>query len=444
MRESATCILAALAAFTIGAVQAAEKPNIIIFLVDDMGWMDCGTYGSEYYETPNIDAFAENGIRFTQAYAQPMCSPSRASMMSGQAVARHGITAAAGHALEVGKELPPPATRKFMRPEQITLAEALRDAGYATAHLGKWHLGVSPEHQPAAQGFDTVFSAEPSAGPPGKGRGGLCYFSPYGVSPEGTPTRRDKVGTITDGPDGEYITDRLTDEAIAFIDAHKDSPFFLNLWHYAVHGPWGAKEETTERFKNKKDPRGKQRNSILAGMLLSVDESLGRILEKLDQLGIAENTLLLFYSDNGGSVKQLREGHVCLEDWEKWGIPKDVPPTINLPLREGKGTLYEGGIRVPLLASWPGVIPAGRTSDAIVRSEDFYPTILDLAGVPKPAQQILDGSSFAAVLRDPSIDRDVPAFFPTQFGVAVNAVNDFFRVTGPVVSRVSVESVSFA
>lgn len=421
MKKTLASILAALSAFTVTVTAAAEKPNIIFFLVDDMGWVDCGVYGSEYYETPHIDAFAKRGVRFSQAYAQPMCSPSRASMMSGQAVARHGITAAAGHNLPVGRQLPPPATRKFMRPEQITLAEALRDAGYATAHLGKWHLGVSPEHQPAAQGFDTVFSAEPSAGPPGKQRGGLCYFSPYGVLPEGTPTNRDKVGTITDGPDGEYITDRLTDEAIAFIDAHKEGPFFLNLWHYAVHGPWGAKGETIERFKDKKDPRGEQRNSILAGMLLSVDESLGRILEELDRLGLAGNTLVIFYSDNGGSIKSLREGHDCLEDWEKWGLSKDVPPTSNAPLREGKGTLYEGGVRVPLLASWPSVIPAGRTSEAIVRSEDFYPTILDLAGVSKPAQQTIDGSSFAVVLRDPSLKRDVPAFFPTQFGVAVRS-----------------------
>jgi arylsulfatase A-like enzyme len=414
-------LLAGIVAFTLGVTQAAEKPNIIFFLVDDMGWMDCGVYGSEYYETPNIDAFAKKGVQFTQAYAQPMCSPSRASLLSGQAVARHGITAAAGHALEVGKQLPPPATRKFMRPEQITLAEAMRDAGYATAHLGKWHLGVSTEHQPAAQGFDMVFSAQPSAGPPGKQRGGLCYFSPYGVLPEGTPTNRDKVGTITDGPDGEYITDRLTDEAIAFMNAHKEGPFFLNLWHYAVHGPWGAKEDYIEHFKDKQDPRGQQSNSIMAAMLRSVDESLGRILEELDRLGLAENTLVIFYSDNGGSIKSLREGHICLEDWEKWGIPKDVPPTSNAPLREGKGKLYEGGVRVPLLASWPGVIPAGRTAEAIVRSEDFYPTILDLAGVPKPAQQTLDGSSFAAVLRDPSLERDVPAFFPTQFGVAVRS-----------------------
>jgi arylsulfatase A-like enzyme len=193
-------LAAALAAFTVSTTQAADrKPNVIFFLVDDTGWMDCEPYGSKYYETPNLTRLAEQGVRFTQAYALSQCSPSRASIMSGQAVARHGITSAAGHSVQVEKELPPPASRHFMRPEQITLAEALRDAGYATAHLGKWHLGVAPEHQPAAQGFDTVFSAEPSAGPPGSQPGGFVTFRPTGLCrqehrPSGSRRARSPTG----------------------------------------------------------------------------------------------------------------------------------------------------------------------------------------------------------------------------------------------------------
>ena len=407
-------------------------PNVILFLVDDMGWMDCAAYGSQYYETPHIDRFAKQSMRFTQAYAQPLCSPTRACILSGQSAARHGITAPACHTPPRPHPTNPPITRNYFDPEQFTLAEALREAGYQTGHFGKWHLGLEQEHWPEAQGFDVAFHSEPSAGPPGE------YFSPYRVFPPGVEKpkfidgRRTCTGTITDGPEGEYITDRLTDEALKFIEANKHRRFYVNLWHYAVHGPWGHKEEYTKEFAKKEDPTGRQGNPIMASMLRSVDESLGRVLAKLDELGLADNTILIFYSDNGGNVvsntgEKLREMESrklspafedMLADWKKWA--GDQPPTDNAPLREGKGSLYEGGSRVPLLIRWTGKVPAGTTTEAIVHAYDLYPTLLDALELPKPAQQTMDGISFAPVLNDPAAELpERPIIIAAQNGCSI-------------------------
>ncbi|MCA9068414.1 MAG: sulfatase-like hydrolase/transferase, partial [Planctomycetaceae bacterium] len=259
------------------------------------------------------------------------------------------------------------------------------------------------EHWPDKHGFDVAFHAQPSPGPP-------SYFSPYGVHKEGQPSGRHHVGTITDGPKGEYMTDRLTDEAIRFIEANKDEPFFLNFWHYGVHGPWGHKAEYTAKFAKKTDPRGHQRNPIMGSMLKSIDESLGRVLEKLDELNLSQNTLFIFYSDNGGNthsntpdsrqMQNIKPGHPkwsFVQDWKKWAGPE--PPTNNAPLREGKGRIYEGGQRVPLMVRWPGKIESGSTSDAIVGPIDLYPTILDAIGLKKPTSHIVDGESILPVLQ---------------------------------------------
>ena len=409
------------------------RPNIILFLVDDMGWMDCTPYGSTYYETPQMERFAEQSLRFTQAYAMPLCSPTRACLLSGQSAARHGITAPAGHAPP--RQSPrPPITASYLDPEQYTLAEALRDAGYRTGHFGKWHLGLTEPHWPEAQGFEVAFHSEPSAGPPGE------YFSPYRVFPPGVEKpkliegRSTYTGTITDGPDGEYITDRLTDESICFIRDSKTAgkPFFLNLWHYAVHGPWGHKESYTESFAEKSDPSGRQGNPIMASMLKSVDESLGRLLDEIDQQGMTENTIVIFFSDNGGNIRsntgeKLREMESrklspafeeLLADWKRWA--GDQPPTNNAPLRDGKGGLYEGGSRVPLMIRWPDQVPAGTTTDAIVHAYDFYPTLLELLGLEKAEAQIFDGISFASVLQDPTTRLpERPIFITAQNGCSV-------------------------
>ena len=388
-------------------VHSATKPNVILFLADDMGWMDSGVYGSQYYETPNIDRFAKQAMRFTQAYAQPLCSPTRASLLSGQYTARHGITTASGHQppqepghVFLKDQAAPtapmlmPESKNYLEPSQVTLAETLKGAGYRTAHIGKWHLGLTQPHWPEQQGFDVTFHCHPDPGPPGE------YFSPYGVTTEGRPTAKTKIGNITDGPAGEYIVDRQATEAIKFIDSSKGQPFFLNLWCYGVHGPWGHKEEYTQAFMAKKDPSGRQGNPIMASMLKSVDECFGRILAELEKQDLADNTIIIFNSDNGGNTHSniTTEGKKSASQaWVKWA--GNQPPTKNTPLRDGKGTLYEGGTRVPLLWSWAGKIKPDSTSDAVVGPIDLYPTLLDLLSIPKPDNQILDGTSYASVLR---------------------------------------------
>jgi arylsulfatase A-like enzyme len=404
-----------LSSFVILHSSFSAQPNVVLFLVDDMGWMDSGVYGSQYYETPNIDRFAKQAMRFTNAYAQPLCSPTRASILSGQYTARHGITTASGHQppQPAGhvflKETAPtnapmllPESKNYLEPAQITLAETLKGAGYRTAHIGKWHIGLTQPYWPEQQGFDVAFHCHPDPGPPGE------YFSPYGVLPEGNPNAKQRVGTITDGPEHEYIVDRQADEAVKFIDASKGGPFFLNLWCYGVHGPWGHKVEYTKYFAAKKDPSGRQGNPIMASMLKSVDDCFGRILDELDKQGIADNTIIIFYSDNGGNAHSNVPGTgkteaaeknkgEFLADWRKWA--GDQPPTLNTPLRDGKGTLYEGGTRVPLMWAWAGKIKPGTLSDAIVGPIDVYPTVIDLLGIAKPDQQKIDGVSYAKVLK---------------------------------------------
>jgi arylsulfatase A-like enzyme len=414
MKSTAVCL--ALVCTALLRAQGATRPNVVVFLVDDMGWMDCGVYGSKYYQTPNIDRFATRAMRFTDAYAQPLCSPTRASLLTGKYSARHGVTSATGHqppqpadfkclpdAAPADAPMRAPVSKNYLEPAEYTLPEALRDAGYRTAHIGKWHLGLTRPHWPEVQGFDVTFHCHPDPGPPGN------YFSPYGVQPDGEPHGQRKVGNITDGPAGEYIVDRQAAEAEKFIAENKDRPFFLNLWNYGVHGPWGHKVEYTQAFAAQKDARGVQGNPIMASMLKSVDECFGRVLAAIEKHGLAENTIVVFNSDNGGNTHSNVPGHPKTEraekgaksdfmkDWRKWA--GDLPPTNNAPLRDGKGTLYEGGTRVPLMWAWPGHVKAGTTSDAVVGHVDLYPTVLDLLGLPRPAQQKMDGVSYARVLK---------------------------------------------
>jgi arylsulfatase A-like enzyme len=349
-----------------------------------------------------MERLAQRGMRFTDAYSCPLCSPTRASLLTGKYSARHGITSATGHQPPqppgfafLAATAPPnrpiitPESKNYLEPAEYTLAEALRDAGYRTGHFGKWHLGLTEPYWPERQGFDVAFHGHPDPGPP-------SYHSPY----------KYRTGTITDGPPGEYITDRLTDEAIRFMEANHERPFFLNLWHCGVHGPWGHKAELTREYSSRTDPRGKQGNPIMASMLKSIDESLGRVMDTLERLKLAENTLFIFTSDNGGNVhsntpedrRSLRGANdPRLADWRQWA--GDQPPTNNDPLRAGKGTLYEGGVRVPLMVAWPGVVPPGTTSSEVVGAIDVYPTVLEMAGIPKPSKQKMDGVSYASVLK---------------------------------------------
>jgi len=360
----------------LAAVKAPSRPNIIFFLVDDMGWMDCTVYGSKYYETPNIDRLAKRGIVFTNAYtASPLCSPTRASIMTGKYPERFHLTTPAGHlapnpeaplmkdsAVEWNKVVCPDS-RTFMPLEEFTIAEALKTAGYSTVHIGKWHLGHEaywPEHQ----GFDLNIAGGNYPGP-------ASYFSPYNNV------------KLPDGPDKEYITDRLTDEALKYIETHTDAPFFMNLWHFAVHAPYQGQMDMIRKYEQKKDPRGKQDNAIMGAMLESMDKSLGRIMDKLIELKMDDNTIIIFFSDNGGNMYDLINGKTA---------------TNNFPLKMGKGNIHEGGVKVPCIISWPGTIKPNQASEQPISSIDFYPTLLNIAGLNPQKDQVIDGESLYPLL----------------------------------------------
>ena len=315
-----------------GADKPRELPNVVIFLVDDYGWMDSSCYGSHYYQTPNIDALARAGIRFTNAYsACAVSSPTRAALMTGKYPARLHLTDfIAGHNFAWAKMLPPDWC-KYLPSEEVTIAEILRDAGYSTWHVGKWHLGQEEKYFPENQGFDVNIGGCGAGAPGQPGPRTKGYFSPYGVQYNLGP-----------GPEGEYLTDRLTEEAVNLIRTRdKDKPFYLNMAHYAVHTPLQAKPEKVKKYEALADDAYFQKNPVYAAMIESMDESLGRIVEELEKEGIADNTLFIFASDNG-ALYSVSESH---------------------PLRAGKGSEFEGGIRTPLIVSWPGHIKPGSVTD---------------------------------------------------------------------------------
>jgi arylsulfatase A-like enzyme len=359
------------------AVRAGEKLNVVVILIDDLGRNDLGCYGSTYFRTPNLDRFAQQGLKCSDAYAAcPVCSPTRASLLTGKYGARLGITDwLPGRPDRPDQKMLRPPLRQELPLEEITLARALKAAGYATGHIGKWHLG-GVGFEPQKHGFDLNIAGDHTGT-------ALSYFAPF----------KNAQGRFMPGleqaPAGEYLTDRLTTEAERFIETNKDRPFFLYLAHYAVHTPLRAKPEILARYKNENRP-GQQSNPIYAAMIESMDESVGRVLKKLDDLALAERTLVLFTSDNGG---------LCTLE----GMP--AAPTSNAPLREGKGFLYEGGIRVPLLVRWPGVIKPGRVDATPVCSIDFFPTILEACGIASTAK--VDGVSLVKMLGDSgTIERD--------------------------------------
>lgn len=338
---------------------APAKPNIVLFFIDDLGWRDVGFMGSDFFETPHIDQLALQSMRFTSAYAAaPNCAPSRACLMSGQYTPRHGVYTvgdpARGNARY--RKLIPAENNTVLDDKFITIADALLQAGYRCASIGKWHLGQSP----LSQGFQVNIAGNPSGSP----RGG--YFSPY------------RNPQLSDGSEGEYLTDRLTDEACTFIKANVNSPFFLYLTHYAVHTPLQAKQTEIEYFRSR--PAGKlHQHATYAAMIKSMDESIGRVLKTLNEQKQDQNTIVIFTSDNGG-----------------YG-----PATTMQPLRGSKGMLYEGGIRVPLLVKWPGITKAGSSSDEPVINVDFYPTLLEMTGTPRPEGYKLDGESLVSLMKDP-------------------------------------------
>lgn len=370
-----------------GAAGAADQPNIVFVLADDLGWTDLGCQGSKYYATPNIDRLASQGMRFTHGCTcGPNCQPTRAALMSGQYGPRTGVYTVGGTDRfdTTMRPLVPVENVTRLAPGVVTVAESLKKAGYATAIFGKWHLGEDPEHHPSAQGFDEAIVS-------------MGQHFNFATNP--------KVPV----PEGAYLADFLTDKALDFIERRKAGPFFLYVTHFAVHSPHEAKPDKIAQFKDK-PPAGGHKSPVYAGMIASVDDSVGRIVAKLDQLGLSTNTLVIFSSDNGGVGGYQREGLRTAGDI-----------TDNAPLRSGKGSLYEGGVRVPFIFRWPGRIAAGAVCPEPIASVDIHPTFCALAGAPLPQGQPLDGANLLPLLTGGPFRREALYWhFPGYLGAGPN------------------------
>ena len=382
--------------------------NVVFILVDDLGWKDLGCYGSEFYDTPHLDKLAEKSIRFTQAYAaSPVCSPTRAAIQTGKHPVRVNITDwIPGMSIKRAEnpQLIPPEDIHNLPLSELTLAEAFKQNGYQTIFAGKWHLGETGSHWPEKQGYDINIGGNHRGSPTfpeGKG-----YYSPYN-NPR-----------MTNGPAGEYLTDRLTDESLAFIEKAQEKPFFLFLSYYSVHTPIQGCLTYDSLYEAKKTqlPNGgeliqkqegpgltklNQNDPKYAAMVRSVDSNVGRLLDKLEALDLMENTLIVFTSDNGGLTTLKKPG-----------------PTSVYPLRAGKGWCYEGGIRIPTLIYSPDLPMPGQTSDMPIISMDFYPTLLELSGLDPFPQQHQDGMSLVPFLQNPKLtqDRTLVWHFPHYHG----------------------------
>lgn len=375
-----------IAFFLPGCEKDPGNPNILLIVVDDMGWSDLGCYGNDFHETPHIDRLSETGVRFTNGYATcPVCSPTRASIMTGKYPANVNITdwiPGRQHymGLEKDKKLQVPEFSHELELEEKTLAEKLRENGYRTYHVGKWHLG-GDGYLPENQGFDVNIAGNRFGSPPD-------YFYPYG-----DPERRQVPGLQEKGMEGEYLTDRLTEEAIQFIREKKENPFFIYLPFYTVHIPIQGKPEKVRKYTDKLSGEDyRWTNPDYAAMVESLDENIGRLIDALDDEGISGQTFILLTSDNGGL--SVFEGN-------------HTPATVNHPFRAGKGYLYEGGIREPYIIYYPGLTSPGRIYDEVITSADIFPTIMDLTGIPF---QEVDGRSFLPVLQGEKME-ERPVFW---------------------------------
>lgn len=391
-------------------VSEARPPNIIHIMADDLGWRDVGVYGSELYETPNLDRLAERGMVFSDAYAaSPLCSPTRAATLTGQTPSRIRITSPTGHLAQVildPKEAPAgppgypmtnPGNRSRLPLDSVTISQVLKDAGYATALLGKWHLGHAP-YIPESFGFDFVVGGRGTPGPPQS-----RFFGPW-------DPLKDNVPMVEGNPN---IDDVLGDHAVDFITENRQKPFFLSFWLYNPHAPFQAKETDIEAFGAAAEAAVFQRSAIMASMVKTIDDNVGKVMEALEAQGLAENTLIIFTSDNGGNM---------------YNRPEGENPTNNHPLRAGKGNNYEGGSRVPLIVSWPGVVQPGTLSNAISISYDWFPTFLEVAGLAKPEDWTLDGKSLLPALRGEPFERGpIYSMFPHTVLATGNVANVWIR-----------------
>lgn len=365
-----------------------QQPNIVLIVADDLGYHDLGCHGSTFYQTPNIDKLASESVCFDRAYAAPTCSPSRAAILSGKNPARLGIVGHGGvRSMTGGGE--------FLSSDVVTLAEALTSIGYTTCHIGKWHVGIQPTTKPEAQGFQQVVAANDFCCPG-------SYFYPYlDKQRSGAARDRSAVPDLDHYDQQTHLTTALGNEAARFIasQAEVDQPFFLNLWHYAVHTPIQAESQKVQKYAQLVSSEAHQRNPNYAALVEHLDDSVGLVLTALEEHGLDENTIVIFYSDNGGEVRN--------------GV------TSNLPLRSGKGTLYEGGIRVPLFVRRPGVFLPGNRSAFPVVGQDLYPTILALAGQEVDTNE-LDGVDFSLSLSDPDVILDPRAIHWLRYGETVH------------------------
>lgn len=354
------------------ALTAAPKerpPNVIVILVDDLGWADLGCYGNRFHETPHIDQLAREGVRFTSAYsACTVCSPTRASLLTGKYPARLHLTDwISGHPRPHAALRVPDWVQSLPHNER-TLATALHDIGYRSASIGKWHLGNTNSY-PENHGFDVNQGGYERGQPP-------SYHAPY------------RIPTLSEDQPGHFLTDRESEEAIRFIEQNRDRPFFLYLPHYAVHTPLAGKSNVVAKYQAKTKVRGESdrvQNPVYAALLESVDTSLGKIREALARLNLSDQTVILFTSDNGGLI-----------------LGGNQAPTSNAPLRSGKGSPYEGGVRVPLIALWPHVTPAGAVCAIPVITPDLYPTVLGISGARQAPEGVVDGMDLRPLLRNPS------------------------------------------
>ena len=351
------------------------RPNIVFIMADDLGYTDVACFGSKYYETPNLDRLASQGMKLTNYHQCQNCAPTRAALMSGQYGPRTGVytVGSIDRFNWQSRPLRPVDNVTNLPLDRDIIVKQLKAAGYATGMFGKWHLGEQGPYHPGQRGFDEAIV---SAG---------VHFD-FATNPK------------TDYPKGHYLADFLTDRAVDFITRHKDKPFFLYLPHFAVHSPHQAKPELIEKFKPKPGVGG-HNNPTYAAMVYSVDESVGRVMKTLDDLKLADNTVLIFTSDNGGVGGYVREG-----------IKKAGDVTDNAPLRSGKGSLYEGGTRDPFIVRWPGVAQPGSTCDVPTIHVDLFPTLLEIAAAPKP-RQVLDGESLVALFRNPAAKLQRDAIF---------------------------------
>ncbi|KPK75764.1 MAG: N-acetylgalactosamine 6-sulfatase [Phycisphaerae bacterium SM23_30] len=358
-----------------------SRPNIVVIMADDLGWKDLHCYGNERLDTPTLDRLAAEGMRFTCGYAAaPVCSPTRAAMMTGQAPGRLNLTNHApghkdGFSLE-GSNLQEAESVRHLALSYVTIAERLSEVGYTTAHIGKWHLSyvprnskegiAEPDLRPDKQGFDINIGGCYRGGPP-------SYFAPY------------RIPTLPEREEGEYLPQRLADEAIAFVRENHDKPFFLNWWPYSVHYPMQAREALIAKYRRRQGPGIK--DPVYAAMIEGMDTEIGRFLKALDDAGLRDNTLVIFKSDNGGYNGD------------------------NRPLRGFKGTLYEGGIRIPWIVRWPGKVESGTTCNTPVISMDCYPTLLEVAGLPPTPDHPIDGKSLLPLFEQSDrFDRDAIYF----------------------------------